>query len=53
MTGGFDPDLPADERVSRIIDLDSGRAQAKICVALTPGSDQPDALTQPGFDGGL
>jgi hypothetical protein len=52
-TGGFDPNLPADERVARIIDLDAYKAEAKICVALTPGSDQPDALTQPGFDGGL
>ncbi|MBW1832467.1 MAG: hypothetical protein JRJ10_12350 [Deltaproteobacteria bacterium] len=53
-TGEFDPNLPADERVARIIDLDSSRAESRICVALTPGSAQPDALTQPaGFDGGL
>ncbi len=53
MTGEFDPDLPADERVARIIDLDAFRAEAKICVALTPGSAQPEALTETGFDGGL
>ena len=53
MTGGYDPNLPADERVARVIDLDSTRAASKICVALTPGSDRPDALTQPGLDGGL
>jgi hypothetical protein len=52
MNGGFDPTLPEDERVARIIDLERYRADAKICVALTPGVD-PDALTQPQLDAGL
>lgn len=34
--GEFDADLSADERVARIIDLDAYKAEAKICVALTP-----------------
>jgi len=52
MSGGFDPMLPSDERVARIIDLEGNRADAKICVALTPGVD-PDALTQSELDAGL
>jgi hypothetical protein len=52
-TGAFDPELPQDERVARIIDLDSYKAEAKICVALTPGSPLPEASIEPGFDGGL
>ena len=34
MSAEFDPNLPADERVARIIDLDSYKAEAKLCVAL-------------------
>jgi len=51
--GEFDPELPADERVARIIDLEAFKAEAKICVALSPGSNQPEALTQSELDGGL
>jgi len=36
MTGEFDPDLPSEDRVARIIDLDAYKAEAKICVALLP-----------------
>ena len=53
MSGEFDPNLPADERVARIIDLDSYKAEAKLCVALSPGSSQPDSVTLPEFDAGL
>ena len=53
MNGDFDPNLPADERVARIVDLDSDKAEAKICVALSPGSPQPESLTQTELDGGL
>jgi hypothetical protein len=42
-----------DERVARIIDLDAYKAEAKICVALSPGSPEPEALTQTELDGGL
>ena len=42
-SGEFAPGgVPEDERVARIIDLDTFRATAKICVALTPVSE-PDA----------
>jgi hypothetical protein len=51
--GEFDPNLPADERVARIIDLDAYKAEAKICVALAPGSPQPDALIRTELDAGL
>jgi len=53
MDGEFDLELPANERVARIIDLEASKAEAKICVALSPGSDQPEALTQWELDGGL
>jgi len=53
MNGEFDPDLSVDERVARIIDLDAYKAEAKLCVALSPESPQPDALTQMELDGGL
>jgi hypothetical protein len=52
MSGGFAPEVPVDERVARIIDLESDKAEAKICVALSPGSN-PDALTQSELDAGL
>ena len=35
-SGSFDPDLDADDRVARIIDLNAALAEAKICVALVP-----------------
>lgn len=53
MTGDYDPDLPAEDRVARIIDLDAYKAEAKICVALSPGSPVPESLVQSDFDGGL
>ena len=46
MSGGFARELPLNERVARIIDLESNRADAKICVALSPGSN-PDASSAP------
>jgi len=56
MTGGFDPNLPQDERIARIIDLNASQAEAKICVALAPGVNL-DATTEvtwaPELDGGL
>jgi hypothetical protein len=36
-SGGWDPNLPLEERTARIIDLEGNRADSKICVALTPG----------------
>jgi hypothetical protein len=51
MSGEFDPDLPVEDQVARIIDLDAYKAEAKICAALSPGSAQPDAQTE--LDGGL
>ena len=44
MTGDYAQDIPEEDRVARIIDLDSYKAEAKICVALSPESD---------LDGGL
>ena len=48
--GTFDPNLPSDERVARIIDLETFKAEAKICVALAS-----DLLAEPPaeLDGGL
>lgn len=45
MSGGFDPNLPEDERVARIVDLQGNRASSKICVALEP-------VAAPEVDGG-
>ncbi|HET6415071.1 MAG TPA: hypothetical protein VFG22_02155 [Polyangiales bacterium] len=56
MTGGFDANVPQDERIARIIDLSANQAEAKICVALAPGVN-PDETTgappEPELDGGL
>lgn len=54
VTGGLEPGLPEDERIARIIDLSANQAEAKICVALSPGVD-PDEVTgaAPELDGGL
>ncbi len=41
--GKYDPSLPLDERVARIVDLNRTRAESKICVALDPGVN-PEAL---------
>lgn len=49
-TGQYDPDLPADERVARIIDLQGEKTDAQICVALTPDSTSSGLG---GLDGGL
>ena len=53
MSGGFDANLSEDERVARIIDLEGNQAEAKICVALTPGVEPPDALPGWELDAGL
>jgi hypothetical protein len=50
MNGQFEPNLPEDERVARIIDLEGSKAQSQICVALTPTSGSADAFAT---DGGL
>jgi hypothetical protein len=56
MTGGFDANLPQDERIARIIDLNANQTEAKICVALAPGVN-PDETTgaapEAELDGGL
>jgi hypothetical protein len=56
MTGGFDANVPEDERIARIIDLNANQAEAKICVALAPGVN-PDETTGAApeleLDGGL
>ncbi len=49
MSGGFDLELPLNERVARIIDLESNSADAKICVALSPGSN-PDSTPEPSAE---
>ena len=41
-TGELNLELPAEERVARIIDLDAFKAEAKICVALSSDPFQPD-----------
>ncbi len=41
-SGQEDPNLPPEDRVARIIDLNRELAEAKICVALSEGID-PDA----------
>ncbi|MFW2389935.1 MAG: hypothetical protein ACN4G0_16470 [Polyangiales bacterium] len=33
--GVSEEELPLEERVARVIDLDTGRAQSSICVAVT------------------
>ncbi|MGD8316308.1 MAG: hypothetical protein PVH21_08265 [Myxococcales bacterium] len=50
MSGEFEPNLPVDEQVARIIDLEGSRAESKICAALTPTSTPATAF---GPDGGL
>jgi len=52
-SGEFDPNLPVDERVARIIDLEAYKAEAKICVALTQEGVEPDPPMQTELDGGL
>ncbi|MGB3049499.1 MAG: hypothetical protein WBB42_00785 [Polyangiales bacterium] len=49
-SGGFSENLPVEERVARIIDLDLFKAEAKICVALTP---ELDAGMEPELDAGM
>jgi hypothetical protein len=49
-SGGFNED--GGEEVARIIDLDSYKAQAKICVALAPDTVVP-SLQQSELDAGL
>jgi hypothetical protein len=56
-TGEFDPNLPVNEQVARIIDLEGNRATAKICVALPPTRGlgqacQADVECDPGATGG-
>lgn len=50
MNGEFEPNLPEDERVARIIDLEGNKTQSKICTALTP---PPASTATSGLDGGL
>ena len=56
--GEWQADVPPDERIARVIDLDQTRAAGKICVALTgntpPESDR-NAQTEASlvFDGGV
>jgi hypothetical protein len=50
MNGEFEPNLPEDERVARIIDLEGAKTQSQICVALTPISSSAGTLAT---DGGL
>jgi len=52
-SGGFDPNLPLEDRVARIIDLNRDQAESKICVALAEGVD-PNALqSEPELDAGM
>ncbi|HSN81608.1 MAG TPA: hypothetical protein VLS88_03435 [Polyangiales bacterium] len=48
--GQFDPTLPQDEQVARIIDLEGNPTDSRICVALTPSSAPVEAF---GADAGL
>ena len=50
MNGQFEPNLPEDERVARIIDLQGSKTDSQICVALTPNSGPVNAF---GADGGM
>ncbi len=51
-SGELDPEVPVEDRVARIIDLESRKAEAKICVALVSASN-PDDPAQPDLDAGL
>jgi hypothetical protein len=58
MDGEWEADLPPDERVARIIDLDDYRASAKICTALSaePPPESVRNADDPSFaepDGGV
>jgi len=51
--GGWDPNLPLEERTARIIDLEGNRADSKICVALTPGANPDVPALGPELDAGM
>jgi len=52
-SGGFSENLPIEERVARIIDLNIFKAEAKICVALTPGVTLDSLQSEPELDAGM
>ncbi len=58
MDGQWQAEVPADERIARIIDLDQASASAKICTALV-GGRLPESERQGGetstaaLDGGV
>lgn len=47
MDGEWEADLPEEERVARIIDLDEDKATAKICTALS-APPPPESVRDPG-----
>jgi hypothetical protein len=62
MQGVWQPEVPSDERLARVIDLDEVKAAGKICVALTEeppsesvrnGEDQEQLANEDGLDAGL
>ena len=52
-SGGWDPELATEDRVARIIDLNRYKAEAKICVALTPGVDPEASQSELELDAGM
>ncbi|NNE20061.1 MAG: hypothetical protein HKN10_16440 [Myxococcales bacterium] len=52
-SGGFSQDLLLEERVARIIDLNLYKAEAKICVALTPGVTVDSLESESELDAGM
>jgi hypothetical protein len=52
-SGGLSEDLPLEERVARIIDLNIFKAEAKICVALTPGVTVDSLESESELDAGM
>jgi len=52
-SGDIGENLPIEERVARIIDLDIFKAEAKICVALAPGVTVDSLESEPELDAGM
>ncbi len=52
-SGDISENLPVEERVARIIDLDIFKAEAKICVALGPGVTVDSLQSEPELDAGM
>jgi len=52
-SGDMSENLPVEERVARIIDLNIFKAEAKICVALAPGVTVDSLQSESELDAGM